>query len=169
MDKNELNSIINYNEHAIFMSEIAEKLLENEDFTLIAKGIRELIAMYLLVPYITNTNLDKPEGNGYNIPKLDIKNTFMLDDNQIEITLDGLRNAICHSFITIEENKAIILDDRASCSNKNEHDKKAVKSNCNSLNIEQSRRKLLELHRQVIQIQKEHNKNLIAMTEVKDE
>lgn len=168
MKKNELDSIIMYNEHAILMSEIALAILNNDKDTLNIKGVKELIAMYLLIPYITNTHLDKPDNNYYNIPKLDIKNTFLFDKNNKEITLDGLRNAICHSFITIEENQSIILDDRASCDRKT-HDAKTIKSECNNLNIEQSKQRLIELHKQVINSQKEYNKNLIATIKVEDE
>lgn len=164
-DRTNMDRIINYNEHAIFMSEIAVKLLESDNYTLITKGVRELIAMYLLIPYITNIQLDKPDNSNYNIPKLDINSVFTKivnkDGSVSEITLDGLRNAICHSFVTIEENKGIILDDRASCDRKT-HDAQTIKSYCNRLDTDRTRLKLLELHRKVIKMQKDHTKKLLA-------
>ena len=167
--KTELDRIINYNEHAIFMSEIAVKLLEYDNYTLITKGVRELIAMYLLIPYITNTQLDKPDNNNYNIPKLDINLVFTKiinkDGSMSEITLDGLRNAICHSFVTIEENQGIILDDRASCDRKT-HNRIEYKGFCNRLEFDKTRKRLLELHNEVIQQQKDINKALLKEFEV---
>ena len=171
MESEKLKRIVNYNEHAIFMAEIAEKLLEVEDEVLIAKGVRELIAMYLLIPYITIGQLDKPYEKYYNVPKLDINTIFTKlltkDNNTIEITLEGLRSAICHSFITIEDNKGIVIDDRSSCS-RSTHDKLTNKSFCNKLDIDETRLKLLELHRQIIKMQKEFNNNLIQNNDVFD-
>ena len=172
MKKGNLAKIINYNEHAIFMSEIALSILNNDKNILNIKGVIELIAMYLLIHYITNTHLDKPNKNYYNIPKLDTNSLFTrvyaIDGTLMNMTLDGLRNAICHSFVTIEENRGIVLDDRASCDRKT-HNELDNKGYCNRLVIEKTRQKLLELHKQVINSQKEHNNNLIATIEVEDE
>lgn len=168
-EKTELDKIINYNEHAIFMSEIAVKLLEYDNYILITKGVRELIAMYLLIPYITNIQLDKPDSNNYNIPKLDINSIFTKlineDGSMSEITLDGLRNAICHSFVTIEENQGIILDDRASC-NRKTHDRREYKGFCNRLEFDKTRKRLLELHNEVIKQQKDINSALLKDIEI---
>lgn len=105
MNKEELENILSYNNHAVTMSRIAVSLLAGEN-PLNLRGVREILAMYLLVPYITNSQLDKPD-ELYNIPKLDINSLFTKviykDGSLKEMTLDNLRNAICHSFIALTE------------------------------------------------------------------
>lgn len=72
----EIENALGYNEHAIFMSRIAIELLNGNIDILSAKGVKEIIAMYLLIPYITNKQLDTPDSKYYNIPKLDINSLF---------------------------------------------------------------------------------------------
>lgn len=149
------------------MSRIAVSLLAGEN-PLNLRGVREILAMYLLVPYITNSQLDKPD-ELYNIPKLDINSLFTKviykDGSLKEMTLDNLRNAICHSFIALTEKGDLLLDDRASCDRKT-HDGLDDKGFCNRLELEKTRNKLLTLHKQVLQQQIEFNKNLLKDIEV---
>ena len=81
------------------------------------------------------------------------------------MTLDNLRNAICHSFIALTEKGDLLLDDRASCDRKT-HDGLDDKGFCNRLELEKTRNKLLTLHKQVLQQQIEFNKNLLKDIEV---
>lgn len=167
MNKEELENILSYNNHAVTMSRIAVSLLAGEN-PLNLRGVREILAMYLLVPYITNSQLDKPD-ELYNIPKLDINSLFTKviykDGSLKEMTLDNLRNAICHSFIALTEKGDLLLDDRASCDRKT-HDGLDDKGFCNRLELEKTRNKLLTLHKQVLQQQIEFNKNLLKDIEV---
>ena len=162
MDREELENILDYNNKAVIMPQIAIMLL-NGNNPLNIRGVREILAMYLLVPYITNSQLDKPD-ELYNIPKLDINSLFTKviykDGSLKEMTLDRLRNAICHSFIALTEKGDLLLDDRASCDRKT-HDGLDDKGFCNRLELEKTRNKLLTLHKQVLQQQIEFNNNLL--------
>ncbi|MBQ8464522.1 MAG: hypothetical protein IJ545_00765 [Alphaproteobacteria bacterium] len=165
MNKDELDSIIKYNEHAVFMSEIALEVLKGNKLILDLKGVKELIAMYLLIPYITKDQLDKPSMN-HNLPQLDINKIFQnsidSEGNKCDITLDNLRNAICHSFVTIEDREEgyIIIDDRAIYTNRASHSNQIKKSLCQRIHIESAKAKLLELHNDVIDQQKSFNVQL---------
>ena len=167
MDREELENILDYNNKAVIMPQIAIMIL-NGNNPLNIKGVRELLAMYLLVPYITNSQLDKPD-ELYNIPKLDINSLFAKviykDGSLKELTLDNLRNAICHSFFALTEKGDLLLDDRASCDRK-PHDGLDDKGFCNRLELEKTCYKLLTLHKQVLQQQIEFNKNLLKDVEV---
>lgn len=168
INKEELENILSYNNHAVTMSQIAVSLLLGEN-PLNMKGVRELLAVYLLIPYITNSQLDKPDEH-YNIPKLNIKSLFgkviNKDGTLSEMTLDGLRNAICHSFVALTEKGDLLLDDRASFATRKAHDALDDKGFCNRLELEKTRNKLLTLHKQVLQQQIEFNKNLLKDVEV---
>lgn len=152
----EIENALGYNEHAIFMSRIAIELLNGNIDILSAKGVKEIIAMYLLIPYITKNQLDKPDENYYNIPKLDINSIFTKvynkDNTLSEMTLDGIRNAICHSFVSLTEHGDLLLDDRASC-DKKAHSAMIDKGFCNRLELEKTSQKLLSLHMDVIRQQ----------------
>ena len=164
MNKDELDSIIQYNKHAIFMSEIALEILNNNKLLFDVKGVKELIAMYLLIPYITKDQLDKPSTN-HNIPQLDINTIFQSaidsNGNKCDITLDNLRNAICHSFVSIEDRDGgyIIVDDRAII-NRASHTNQTNKSLCEKIKIESAKMKLLELHKDIIERQEAFNTQL---------
>ena len=168
INKEELENILSFNNHAVTMSQIAVSLLLGEN-PLNMKGVRELLAVYLLIPYITNSQLDKPDEH-YNIPKLNIKSLFgkviNKDGTLSEMTLDGLRNAICHSFVALTEKGDLLLDDRASFATRKAHDALDDKGFCNRLELEKTRNKLLTLHKQVLQQQIEFNKNLLKDIEV---
>ncbi len=163
MNKEELENILSYNNHAVTMSQIAVSLLLGEN-PLNMKGVRELLAVYLLIPYITNSQLDKPDEH-YNIPKLNIKSLFgkviNKDGTLSEMTLDGLRNAICHSFVALTEKGDLLLDDRASFATRKAHDALDDKGFCNRLELDKTRNKLLSLHKQILQQQANYNNNLL--------
>lgn len=167
MNKEELENILSYNNHATTMSQIAVNLLMGEN-PLEVKGVRELLAMYLLVPYITNSQLDTPDEN-YNIPKLDVNTVFtkvqFKDGSLSDMTLDRLRNALCHSFVALTDKGDLMLDDRASCDRKI-HDSMTDKGFCNRLVLEKTRNKLLSLHREVLEQQARCNDNLLKEFEV---
>lgn len=167
MNKEELENILSYNNHATTMSQIAVNLLMGEN-PLDIKGVRELLAMYLLVPYITNSQLDTPDEN-YNIPKLDVNTVFtkvqFKDGRLSDMTLDKLRNALCHSFVALTDKGDLMLDDRASCDRKT-HDSMTDKGFCNRLVLEKTRNKLLSLHREVLEQQARYNDNLLKEFEV---
>ena len=168
MKTEELENITSYNNHAITMSNIAISLLMGGN-PLEIKGVRELLAMYLLVPYITKSQLETPSEN-YNIPKLDINSLFTKvinkDGTMSEMTLDGLRNAICHSFMALTDKGDLMLDDRACFPNRKAHDELEDKGFCNRLELAKTRSKLLSLHKQVIQQQVEFHNNLLKDLEV---
>lgn len=167
MNKEELENILSYNNHATTMSQIAVNLLMGEN-PLEVKGVRELLAMYLLVPYITNSQLDTPDEN-YNIPKLDVDTVFtkvqFKDGRLSDMTLDRLRNALCHSFVALTDKGDLMLDDRASFDRKT-HDSMTDKGFCNRLVLEKTRNKLLSLHREVLEQQARYNDNLLKEFEV---
>ncbi len=167
MKTEELENITSYNNHAITMSNIAISLLMGGN-PLNIKGVRELLAMYLLVPYITKSQLETPSEN-CNIPKLDVNSMFAKvmnkDGTLSEMTLESLRNAICHSFMALTDKGDLMLDDRASLDRK-AHDELEDKGFCNRLELAKTRSKLLSLHKQVIQQQVEFHNNLLKDLEV---
>ena len=167
MKTEELENITSYNNHAITMSNIAISLLMGGN-PLNIKGVRELLAMYLLVPYITKSQLETPSEN-CNIPKLDVNSMFAKvmnkDGTLSEMTLESLRNAICHSFMALTDKGDLMLDDRASLDRK-AHEELEDKGFCNRLELAKTRSKLLSLHKQVIQQQVEFHNNLLKDLEV---
>lgn len=137
----------NFREHSIFLSEIAENILNGNDRFLSIPGVREIIALYLIIPYITNNQLDL--GMPSKMPKLDLSEEFVNG-----INLKNLRDSICHSFVTVEESSSdklgrIIIDDRAQMS-RNTHDIKEIKTQGVFVDIREANRKLKELHFKVI-------------------
>ena len=162
MNNKELEDIITYNNHAIVMSEIAVSLLEGRN-PLNLRGVRELLALYLLVPYITNKLLDKP-GDNYNIPRLDrniiLTKVRFKDGSLSEMTLDKLRNALCHSFVSLTDQGDLVLDDRASLDRKT-HDSLTDKGFCNRLEFVKIHKKLLALHKDVLKQQAKFNNKLL--------
>ena len=162
MNKEELEDIISYNNHATTMAQIAVSLLEGKN-PLSIKGVKELLALYLLIPYITHSQLAKP-GAFYNIPKLDINAKFtkvlFKDGSLSEITLDKLRNALCHSFVSLTTKGDLLLDDRASLDRKT-HDSLADNGFCNRLEVSKLHSKLLALHKDILKQQAEFNNKLV--------
>jgi hypothetical protein len=83
------------------------------------------------------------------MPKLDLSEEFINGAN-----LRNLRDAICHSFASVEESSKgklgrIIIDDRAQMTRK-AHNEQEIKTLCVSLEIPQTHKKLKELHSKVI-------------------
>lgn len=167
MNKEELENILSYNNHATTMSQIAVSLLMGEN-PLNVKGIRELLAMYLLVPYITKVQLETPDEN-CKIPKLDINTLFTKvqhkDGKYTDMTLGRLRDALCHSFVALTDKGDLMLDDRA-CYDRQTHDTIADKGCFNRLVLNKTREKLLSLHNEVLQQQARYNDNLLKEFEV---
>tara|TARA_R110001583_G_scaffold70891_1_gene200170 strand:+ start:226 stop:672 length:447 start_codon:yes stop_codon:yes gene_type:complete len=137
----------NFREHSIFLSEIAQNILNGNDNILSIPGVREIIAMYLIIPYITNDQLDT--GMPSKMPKLDLSKEFIN-----EINLENLRNTISHSFVTVEESRKdklgrIILDDRAQMS-RTKHNKQEIKTKGVFVDIQHAHNRLNELHSEII-------------------
>ena len=165
MDNNtKLEDAISYNNHAISMARIAINLLMGNNEILDKKGVKELISMYLLIPYITNKQLDKPDEEYYNIPKLDINSIFAKVrheyDTLTEATLDSIRNSMCHSFVSLTDQGDILLDDRASY-DRNTHSSLSDKGFCNRFEIDKTNKRLLSLHLEVIKKQEDFIRNII--------
>lgn len=137
----------NFREHSVFLSEIAINILKGNDKILLIPGVREIISLYLLSPYVTNDQLDM--GMPSKMPKLDLSEQFTNG-----INLKNLRDTICHSFVSVEEstkmkNGRIIIDDRAQM-NRNKHDKQESKTKGVFVEIKDANEKLEELHTKVI-------------------
>ncbi len=96
----------NFREHSIFLSEIAENILNGNNQILSTPGVREIIALYLLIPYITNDQLYA--GMLSEMPKLDLKEEFIPGVN-----LRDLRDAICHSFVSVEKSTKPVFEEDA--------------------------------------------------------
>lgn len=143
MDRN-----TNYKEHSIFLSEIAQNLLRDNFNVLSIYGVKEIISLYLLIPYITKEQLDA--GMLSKIPQLNLSDEFVNG-----INLENLRNAICHSFVSVEDSYddknlgRLILDDRTIFDRKT-HDKQIIKSKGVFINIIEANKKLFELHTNII-------------------
>ena len=137
----------NFKEHSIFLSEIAQNILDGNDKFLSIPGVREIIALYLLIPYATNDQLNT--GMPSKMPKLDLSEEFISG-----ITVRNLRDTICHSFVTVEESSKdklgrIIIDDRAQMTRKI-HNEQESKTLGTILEIPQTHKKLKELHSKII-------------------
>ncbi|HIT22697.1 MAG TPA: hypothetical protein IAB56_07020 [Candidatus Scybalousia intestinigallinarum] len=149
MNKEKENIIKKYNEHAKFMADIAIAVLAGNKSVLEVNGVKEIIALYLLIPYITSDQLETP-GEEYIVPKI-------TENFSETITIRNLRNAICHSFVTTEEKSNdgsghgdyLILDDRAIY-NRNVHEKLTKKSGATCIGIDYTHKKLEEFFKQII-------------------
>lgn len=137
----------NFEEHSIFLAEIAKNILDGNDSFLSIPGVREIIAMYLLIPYTTNDQLDA--GMTSKTPQLDLSEEFTSG-----VSLRNLRDTICHSFVSVEESGParlgrIIIDDRAQMDRKT-HNQQGIKSKMATVSIAHAHQKLSELHTKVI-------------------
>ena len=138
----------NYNEHATFMTDIAKAILNGNKNALDINGVKEIIALYLMIPYMSDSTLQTP-GDKYIIPHL---NGSFLNG----ITYSELRDTICHSFVTVEEDngdgihgKTLIFDDRINTDRKI-HSQKGNHSEAYSIDIEYVHKKLQEMVDEVI-------------------
>lgn len=142
-------NIDKFNSHAKFLAEIGLEILKGNKNVIDVNGIKEIISLYLLIPYITDSTLETPD-NLCKIPKL--QGLFV--DN---ITLDDLRNAIAHSFVTVEEfkddgtehGKYLVFDDRI-VENKKTHSKKGKHGTCYHVYIDTINKRLKELFKEVL-------------------
>ena len=138
-----------FNEHAKFLAEIGIEILKGNKNVLDVNGVKEIISLYLLIPYITDSTLETPD-NLCKIPQL--KGSFING-----ITLENLRNTIAHSFVTVEElmndgsehGKYLIFDDRI-IEDKKVHSQKGKHSNCYSIYIDKINKRLTELFNEVV-------------------
>lgn len=148
-NENDNSLQLNYNSHAKFLAEIALSILQGNTAVLGVNGVKEIIALYLLIPYITQDQLITP-GEGYIVPKLDGE---FCDG----INLKNLRDAICHSFVTIEEDrnygtyhgKYLVFDDRIVLKRR-EHDLQGNHSANHMIQKEFAHKRLEELFLQVL-------------------
>lgn len=138
----------NYNEHARFLADIAFAIINGNKDVLDINGVKEIISLYLLIPYMTEQKLATP-GEGYTIP--DLEGTFI-----DQITYAELRNTICHSFVTVEEDKGdgihgkkLIFDDRIIKNRKNHS--KDHHSEAYSISIEVIHRKIVEMASEIME------------------
>ena len=149
MDNVKEDIIKRYNEHAKFMADNAVEVLAGNKNVFDVNGVKEIIALYLLIPYITPSQLKTP-GEGYIVPKI-------TDNFSEAITLRNLRDAICHSFVTTEEKlndgsghgDYLILDDRAFY-NRMEHEKLTTNSGTTKIRIDYTHKRLEEIFKQII-------------------
>lgn len=143
-------SIAQYNSHAKFLADIAIAILNGNKAVFDVNGVKEIIALYLLIPYITPDTLMTPDGKCV-IPKL--SGNFSDD-----ITLEDLRNTICHSFVTVEKDvgdgsihgKTIILDDRVIYHNRKEHAQLGTHDSAYRILIDYAHKRLKELFVEVL-------------------
>lgn len=100
-------------------------------------GVRQILALYLLIPYMTDSKLEKPD-DACEIPT--ISGLFSKD-----IDFKDLRDAICHSFTTTEEaGDSLIIDDRATMKRKT-HDKLGQHGSCIKIPIDYTDKRLREV------------------------
>lgn len=139
----------NYNSHAKFLADIAINILKGNHAVLNVNGVKEIIALYLLIPYITPDKLLTP-GDGYQIPSLE-------GEFCEGIKLKDLRDALCHSFVTIEEDlndgtlhgKRLVFDDRIA-HNRKEHESLGYHSSAYCIFRDYAHKRLEELFNEVL-------------------
>lgn len=141
--------IANYNDHAKFMADIAVAILNGNKGVMDVNGVKEIIALYLLIPYMTPDRLTTPDG------KCIIPNVSGEFCNGV--SLEDLRNAICHSFVTVEADKndgtvhgkRLIFDDRALYHNRKSHADLGVHSTTANIMIDDAHKRLIELFTEI--------------------
>ena len=130
-----------YNSHAKFMAEIAENVLLGNKNVLDTIGAKEIIGLYLMIPYATKVSLVLPDEKCV-IPKI-------TDDFCEHISISNLRDAICHSFVTAEESGNLILDDRAF-HDRSSHDKLEDKTYCVNIPAKYVNKRLLGIFEEIL-------------------
>lgn len=112
----------------LYLARMALKIINN-DFEQIKneKCAKEIVALYLLIPYITNNTLDGKLGDeGFKIPKISSGGFALFIDNK-PLSQKNLRDTLCHSTIfpyINGDNSQIIFDDRITMS-QTEHNHKS--------------------------------------------
>ena len=119
-----------YNNHSTNLADIALAILNGNKDALDINGTKEIVALYLMIPYMSKDVLDPPDDLSF-IPK--ITGRFSKD-----ISFNDLKDTIAHSFVTVEEDdgdsnsrhgKMLCFDDRIIC-DKKEHSKKRPSRKC---------------------------------------
>ena len=137
--------IVKFNEHAKFLADIAKAILNGNKNALDINGVKEIIALYLMIPYMTPDTLTTPDDKCV-IPKVD-------GEFCEGIRIEDLRNALGHSFVTVEEDKndgslhgkVLIFDDRALYQKRKEHADLGQHSSATNIKIDYAHKRLLEL------------------------
>ena len=136
--------INNYNSYATFLADIAQAIINGNKDVLDVNGVKEIISLYLLIPYMTNSTLQTPDEKCI-FPKL-------AGDFMPGISYNDLRDTICHSFVTVEEDKndgsihgkrLILTVDRKI------HSKKFFHGNTNYLLIESVHSRVKEMIKEI--------------------
>lgn len=135
------SEVAQYNSHAKFMAEIAENVLLGNKNVLDTIGVKEIIGLYLMIPYATKDRLALPDEKCV-IPKI-------TDDFCERISISNLRDAICHSFVTAEESGNLTIDDRALYSRKS-HNNLECKTKCIKIPIKYANDRLLEIFEEIL-------------------
>lgn len=131
------DAIEKYNSHAMFLAELAQATLDGNASIMEMNGVRQILALYLLIPYMTDSKLEKPD-DACEIPT--ISGLFSKD-----IDFKDLRDAICHSFTTTEEaGDSLIIDDRATMKRKT-HDRLGQHGSCIKIPIDYTDKRLREV------------------------
>ena len=138
-----------YNSHAKFMAEIAVAVLNWNKNVLDVNWVKEIIALYLLIPYITPDTLVTP-WEDFVLPKLE----GAFSDT---VSLKNLRDSICHMFVTAEEKTNdwsghgdyLIFDDRIF-HDRCIHDKLWDISKTWNISINYVHQRLLELYNEIL-------------------
>gem|GEM_PF-6934235 len=125
--------------HNVYMAEIADCIINNKvpltdeseiKFSKNANyqhGVKEIIGLYLLIPYINNDNgMLKYDTTHTQVSIFDEKEIVFYTVDGIPIYYKNLRDTICHSFVSCDTGvycePVIVFDDRIIMS-KSDHDK----------------------------------------------
>ena len=139
------DQIIKFNEHSKFLADIARAVLEDNKNVLDVNGVKEIIALYLMMPYMTPDTLTTPDDKCV-IPKV-------VGDFCSGVRIEDLRHAMGHSFVTVEEDKndgslhgkVLIFDDRAMYQKRKDHADLGKHGSTISIKIDYVHKRLLEL------------------------
>ena len=140
-----------YNNHVTFLAEIASAILNGNRAVLDVNGVSEIIALYLMIPYMSRVTLRSPD-EGSCMPKL-------TGDFCKGISIHDLRDTISHSFVTIEEDdgnpdskhgKVLVFDDRAFYNGRTEHENKGYHGSTCEIPIGYVHDRLMQMAEEVI-------------------
>ena len=86
------------------LAKIAKAIYDCNDSVLNVKGVREIIVLYLLIPYMTRDKLQS--ANGYTIPSIS-------NNDMCGLSIKDLRDSLCHSFVfnCLKDNNNPLNDD----------------------------------------------------------
>jgi len=111
--------------------------------------VKDIFALYLLIPYIASDTLETP-GEKYILPKT----SWNFCNNVI---FKNLRDSICHTFVTVEEKvndwsghgDYLIFDGRILYDRRT-HDKLGYYSKTWNIDVKYVHQRLLELYNEII-------------------